>query len=476
MAYVQSPGFLLFIEVDYEPIQLVVAAAGEKIDLWVTGLAEGAHTLSLRENRGPLLYDVRIVVSHKEPVSAPPCCAWELGHFVGTRRLIRSTNITLVLVCCEEKRGVQVKVQQVISLSDGSGRGLLRPFATNDTSYRAGRHSFEFSLDYPPGTRGQLVVVADGPAGGAHVHYFLDETFKFRSIAPSFGPIHIMHIGASEERFDSSHPLCCTTLGRCDVTTFEPQEEYFQNAIFGTAVRRRTTLNIAVGAPASDEDERVLHITAFRQCSSLYPPDVKELVRFSRDPGHYEVVQKLPISPVSLDQMAAHGELPSTVDFLIMDTQGAEHEIISTGASVVADVLVAVVEVHFKGMYQGAPLFSEVDVLMRNLGFEFYRNIGVATGKFASPSPTTMRGDMMLEADALFLPNAARIAALPTERLLKLAMIMHECYDEFDFAMAMLASREELEPALTDYRARFTALEEILLAPRPQGRLPCHNI
>ena len=83
---------------------------------------------------------------------------------------------------------------------------------------------------------------------------------------------------------------------------------------------------------------------------------------------------------------------------------------------------------------------------------------------------------MMLEADALFLPNAVRIAALPTERLLKLAMIMHECYDEFDFAMAMLASREELEPALTNYRARFTALEEILLAPRPQGRLTCHNM
>jgi hypothetical protein len=419
--------FDVSVEVDEESIQRIVAVRGAVIDLWVTGLAAGAHTLGLRDHRAnTVLYDVAITVSLNEPVSGPPCCAWELPeNVVDTRRLIRPSNVTLVLACCEAKQGVELNLQIVAASSSGSG--LLRPYASIDTSYRHGRHSYELFLDTPPGTRGEFVVVADGPAGGVHANFFVDETFKFRSIAPTFGPIHIMHIGAHMEHFDSRHPLCSATLGPCDVTTFEPQEEQWAQATFGTAVRRRMALNVAVGAPASGEDGRVLHLTDFAQCTSLYPPNFDELLRFARDPSGQVVKDMVPIFPRSIDDMAASAELTPPVDFLVVDTQGAEHEILRTGASVVVDVLVAIVEVQFRKLYEGAPLFSDVDVLMRRLGFEFYRTIAMSLDKFASPYPTTLKGAMPREADALFLPNASRIAALPTERLLKLAMIMHEC-------------------------------------------------
>jgi FkbM family methyltransferase len=64
---------------------------------------------------------------------------------------------------------------------------------------------------------------------------------------------------------------------------------------------------------------------------------------------------------------------PYIGEFIKLDTQGSEYEIIMGARKTISERTVAVVcEVSFAELYKGQKLFSEVEILMRELGFSFY--------------------------------------------------------------------------------------------------------
>ena len=115
-----------------------------------------------------------------------------------------------------------------------------------------------------------------------------------------------------------------------------------------------------------------LHLTRSRGCSSVYRPNRAFLNEFPES-ERFDVEREVPVDAVTVDALAESGKLP-TVDFAKIDVQGAELDILKGGRSAFAADLVGVeVEVEFCEMYEGQPLFGEVEAFVRaNLGLELW--------------------------------------------------------------------------------------------------------
>jgi FkbM family methyltransferase len=114
-----------------------------------------------------------------------------------------------------------------------------------------------------------------------------------------------------------------------------------------------------------------LYVTVFPACSSLYPPNMTAL---ARHPGL--AIQRLErtdqVDLVALDDWAATEDL-DRVDALKLDTQGSELDILQGGTGTLETVRMLEVEVEFNRLYEGQPLFGDVDEFLRQQGFELWR-------------------------------------------------------------------------------------------------------
>ena len=60
-------------------------------------------------------------------------------------------------------------------------------------------------------------------------------------------------------------------------------------------------------------------------------------------------------------------------DYLKIYIQGGELEVFRNGVNKLRNSLIIHTEVEFLPMYKGQPLFSEVEMFLRNMAFEFHR-------------------------------------------------------------------------------------------------------
>ena len=115
-----------------------------------------------------------------------------------------------------------------------------------------------------------------------------------------------------------------------------------------------------------------LHVTQEPACSSLYPPAAAILrcypsLRPLMTPVRTETV---PLSTLAT-WAAKTGE--NRLDFLKLDTQGAELDILQGAGSLLDTCLGVEAEVMFSPLYEGQPLFADVDAFLRSRGFTLWR-------------------------------------------------------------------------------------------------------
>ncbi len=121
----------------------------------------------------------------------------------------------------------------------------------------------------------------------------------------------------------------------------------------------------AVAGPAT------LHLTREPACSSLYEPDPAVVATVPE----LDCAAKVGAVPVELrtldDCLDELGR--STVDFLKLDTQGSELDVLRGGERTLARARLIEVEVEFNPIYRGQPLFGDVDRFLRDRGFVLWR-------------------------------------------------------------------------------------------------------
>lgn len=116
--------------------------------------------------------------------------------------------------------------------------------------------------------------------------------------------------------------------------------------------------------------EILLHHTRDPHCTSLYRPNQALIQRLRPGDDRLEVVRSETIPVTTLDH-ALEGAGIQSVDFLKLDTQGSELDILQGGVRTLEEGVIGVeVEVEFLPLYEGQPLFPDVHQFMVSHGFE----------------------------------------------------------------------------------------------------------
>jgi hypothetical protein len=112
------------------------------------------------------------------------------------------------------------------------------------------------------------------------------------------------------------------------------------------------------------------------------------------------------------------------------------------------DAVVVQTEVEFVQMYQGQPLFAEVELFLRAQGFVLHRFMPLMsrTLKPMVANNDTYSGlSQTMWTDAIFVKDFAYPDRLSPGQLLRLAAIVHDCYRSYDLSLHMLLAHDRRE-------------------------------
>jgi FkbM family methyltransferase len=124
-------------------------------------------------------------------------------------------------------------------------------------------------------------------------------------------------------------------------------------------------------ALASSDGEATLHLTADPQSSSLYPPAPSAIRRYP-ELWRHEPRGTQTIRTTTIDSWASSADV-GAIDAMKVDVQGAELDVLRGAERSLESVRVIETEVEFQELYQGQPLFTDVDRFLRERGFGLWR-------------------------------------------------------------------------------------------------------
>lgn len=184
-----------------------------------------------------------------------------------------------------------------------------------------------------------------------------------------------------------------------------------------------------------------LYVTANPMCSSLYPPNQAYLSRFA---GLQEMMSPdftIDMEVTTLDQACQdHGI--AQIDFLKIDVQGADLQVLEGATQQLAQNLLAIrIEVEFSPLYVDQPLFADVDIYLRQQGFTLFDLQGGYGSRSNLPIRSALRAGQLLWGDALYLrdlvPEQQNLGFKTPEHLFKLACIA-DVLNFPDYALELL--------------------------------------
>jgi FkbM family methyltransferase len=245
--------------------------------------------------------------------------------------------------------------------------------------------------------------------------------------------IHVLDVGAMPEYEDRYAGL--VRQGLAGVTGLEPNPEQFQRLAARQGPYRYLPYFLGDGGPAT------FHVTRYPGCSSLYEPDPAVIDLFTSigagGDGNFSVISTLAVETRRLDDIPELGH----ADFIKLDVQGAELDILRHGTATLDGALVVECEVEFLALYKRQPLFGDVHAFLTAHGFVLHKLIDVR-GRCLRPFVLNNNPyapiSQMLWADAVFVRDFTRLERFASEELLKAAVILHEVYFSYDLAVHFL--------------------------------------
>ncbi|PKL38707.1 MAG: hypothetical protein CVV41_22260 [Candidatus Riflebacteria bacterium HGW-Riflebacteria-1] len=238
------------------------------------------------------------------------------------------------------------------------------------------------------------------------------------------------------------------------VAGFEPAKEECEklNATCKSAETRYLPYFIGDGT------RQKFYHTNYSMTGSLYEPNTKLLNMFHNLGELTQVVSEEMVDTMRLDDIA---ELNFPVDYIKIDVQGAELQVFDGARNkVLNDVLIIQTEAEWVPLYKNQPLFSELEIFLRNQGFVVHRTMGFGSRSF---KPIIINGNINqglqhLWSDVIFVRDFTRLDLLRPHQLLKMAVILHEVYHSFDLALILLQEydRHKQSGLAQDYQAKIT--------------------
>lgn len=224
--------------------------------------------------------------------------------------------------------------------------------------------------------------------------------------------------------------------GHADVVGFEPNLE-----ALAELERRKGPHETYLPHAVGDGGRHTLRLCVLPGMTSLLEPNPEVLSLFYGFSDWAKVVREVELDTVRLDDM------PETagMDFLKIDIQGGELMVFRNAPERLANALMIHTEVEFMPMYVGQPLFSDVDLFLRSQGYMLHRFDPLVTRDI---QPLLFGVDpyvghsQLVWADAIYVRDLTRLEALSVEQLLKLAVLLHDCYRSYDCVLHLLREHD----------------------------------
>jgi FkbM family methyltransferase len=246
--------------------------------------------------------------------------------------------------------------------------------------------------------------------------------------------IQIFDVGAMLVEDDRYQPLVAAGLAR--VTGLEPNPTEYARLQQRKGPYHYLPVFLGNGGPAT------FHLTRYPGCSSLLPPDAALIDLFMTigcaDPsGNFFVQNRQTVETVRLDDLGPN----VVVDYLKIDVQGYELEIMRHGTNKLANTVVIECEVEFAPLYKDQPLFGDIQCFLRDQGFMLHKLIDVGGRPFRPFSPPNpyLPMSQLLWADAIFVRDFTRLDTYSNEGLLKAAAILDLVYGSYDLVALLLS-------------------------------------
>lgn len=156
--------------------------------------------------------------------------------------------------------------------------------------------------------------------------------------------------------------------------------------------------------------------------------------------GKVESVKK--IKTTKLDDISELND----IDFIKLDTQGAELEILKNGSRILKNCLAIQLEVSFINLYEKQPTFGDIDLYLRSIGFVPHCFLRL---KRWSIAPTIFDGNIrkpgnqLLESDIVYIKDPISLDSLTDIHLEKFVVLSHYCFNSVDLSVYLLIEMEK---------------------------------
>jgi len=223
----------------------------------------------------------------------------------------------------------------------------------------------------------------------------------------------VVDIGA-QSLGDGSHPYSpLAAMTAIDIVGFDPLADRLEErAERETAHGTMQLLPYAI----ADGREHTLYVNNIDATSSLFPLDLRRNEQFTQ----LETVQTVRTEQVAtrrLDDVLP----PGPVDFFKLDVQGAELMVLRGGPETTASAAVVHCEVEFSPLYEGQPLYPEIQRELNGHGFELIDVLVSHRYYYRTPSGANSP-DRLIWADAVFYRETDDAETLVAQALIAAAV------------------------------------------------------
>ena len=244
--------------------------------------------------------------------------------------------------------------------------------------------------------------------------------------------LHVVDIGANPIGPPPPYaPLLAAGLIR--LTGFEPQKDAFDALLSGNSTNRNY-FPLAVG----DGLKHTLHIYRASGLTSLLRLRQRTMDVFRLLKRAGRLISTEPVETAKLDSIKELND----IDFLKIDIQGGELDVFRNGTEKLKSVLAIQTEVAFFPLYDGQPMFGDVDVFLRSIGFKFHCFAHVShfpLGRLVSRGKWRRPMRQALDGDVVYVRDFSNPDSLSDNDLAKLALLSHACFDSFDLAAVFIS-------------------------------------
>ena len=264
-------------------------------------------------------------------------------------------------------------------------------------------------------------------------------------------PIKICDIGASlkdktkfiEELFISTNS---TLIG------FEPNNDEFKKLEEDNP--RKKYYNFGIG----DGKEKILNICKAVGMSSFLEPDFDYLNNFYGFDKWSQIVSKVKVKTKKLS------DISDKIDFLKIDVQGYESEIINYGKDKIDDCLVIQLETSPTPIYKNEKTHSATILELEKLGFTLHMFNNLNTRSF---KPTIVNNNPytginhLFQVDCVLIKNLKIINDYEIESLKKLILILFYSFKSYDLVdyLVRLLDKKDNQKNIDKFREVFSKLK-----------------